>query len=381
MNLSLDDRQNELIQMVRDLAQQEIMPYLSRKDGWASVDFDWHLVKKLGEHNLICPTIPAEYGGLGLDMFTTVLLMEELSVASRGLSSIVSANIDAVQPILLAGTARQKEAVLPRLTGGNACLAAFAVTEPTGGSDTGAMNTFAERDGDWFTINGCKDYIVNAAEAGIITLFAVTSRQRKKSSMRCFIVRKDTPGVEIGKIHQMAVIHHARIAEIIFHDARVDGDYAIKPDEPYSGYFLLNQTLGTGRALTAACSVGIARAAYDIANQFTDERIQFGRKIKKHQAIAHTLVDMATKIEMARLMTWKAAWLIDNGDDYTIASAMAKLCASIIAQEVTGTAADILASRALEKDSRMGELLSEARAQSTIGGTNNIQRDLIASSL
>lgn len=381
MNLSLDDRQNELIQLMRDLANQEIIPYSSRNDFAAGADFDWRLVRKLGDHNLICPTIPEEYGGLGLDMFTAVLMMEELSVASRRLSSIISANIDAVQPILLAGTDRQKETILPRLTGKDACLAAFAVTEPTGGSDTGAMNTFAEKDADTFMVNGCKDYIVNAAEAEIITLFAVTSRQRKKASMRCFLVRKDTPGVEIGKIHQMPTIHYARIAEIIFNNARIGSEFVIKPEEPYSGYFLLNQTLGTGRVLNGACSVGIARAAYEIAHKFSDERIQFGKKIKKHQAIAHTLAEMATKIEMARLLTWKAAWLIDNGDDYTVSSAMAKLSASIIAQEVTGMAADILASRALEKDSRMGQLLSEARAQSTIGGTNNIQRDLIASSL
>jgi len=381
MNLSLDDRQNELIQLVRDLASAEIAPYIRRDDSVRTADFDWQAVKTLAEHNLLCPTIPQEYGGLGLDMFSSVLVMEELATASRGLSSVVSANIDAMQPILLAGTSHQKETILPRMTGENGILSAFAVTEPTGGSDTGAMNTFAEKDEDVFVLNGCKDYIVNATAAEVITLFAVTSMQRKKASMRCFIVAKDSPGVEIGKIHRMSVISHAGIAEIFFHNVRVDADFVIKPEEPYSGYFLLNQALGTGRVLNGACSVGIARAAYEIAHRFTDERIQFGRKIKKHQAIAHSLVTMATKIEMARLMTWKAAWLIDNGDDYTMASAMAKLSASIVAQEVTGMAADILASRALEEDSVVGQLLREARAQSTIGGTNNIQRDLIASSL
>lgn len=381
MNLSLDDKQYGLIQWARELASQEVLPYVCGKDFSQHPDFDWHLVEKLRKHNLICPTIPEDYGGLGLDMFTTILVMEELAAASRGLASIISANIHAMHPILLSAMEKHKEAVLPKMTGPNACLAAFAVTEATGGSDTGAMNTFAENEGDAFVINGRKDYIVNAPEAEIITLFAVTSMQRKKSSMRCFTVFKNSPGVEIGQIHQIPAVNYARIAELIFDHVRIDANFVIKPEEPYSGYFLLNQTFGAGRVLNSACSVGIARAAYEMAQKFADERIQFGRKIKKHQAIAHALAEMATKIEMARLMTWKAAWLIDNGDDYTIASAMAKLSASVIAQEVTGMAADILASRALEKDSYMEQLLREARAQSTIGGTNHIQRDLIASSL
>lgn len=381
MNLSLSDRQNELIQLARDIASQEILPYVSGKDFTGNPDFDWHLIDKLREHNLVCPTIPEEYGGLGLDMFTTILVMEELAAASRGLGSIISANIHAVLPVLLSATEKHKAAVLPKLAGRKACLAAFAVTEPTGGSDTGAMNTFAEKDGDAFVINGRKDYIVNAPEAKIITLFAVTSMQRKKSSMRCFTVFRENKGVKLGKIHQIPAVNYARIAELNFNNVRVDADYVIKPDEPYSGYFLLNQTFGAGRVLNSACSVGIARAAYELAQKYADERIQFGRKIKRHQAIAHALAGMATKIEMARLMTWKAAWLIDNGDDYTIASAMAKLSASEIAQEVTSAAADILASRALEKDSVMEQLLREARAQSTIGGTNHIQRNLIAASL
>lgn len=381
MDLALNDKQSALIQTMREFAEHEIKPYVRGKKFSLNSDLDWFLVRKLGEYNLICPTIPEEYGGLGLDMFTTVLIIEEIAAACTGLAAIVDANVHAVQPIILAGSKKQKEKLLPCFTGVNACLAAFALTEPTGGSDIDSMNTFAEKNLKSFIINGQKDYVLNAAEAEIITLFAATDRLHKKSSMRCFIIPKNTPGIKIGSIRKLAALNYARIAEINFNNAQIDSDMVIKEDESYSGYLLLAQTFDIGRVLVGATSVGIARAAYELAYKHAEERIQFGKKIKNHQAVAHSLAYMATKIEMARLLTWKASWLIDRGDDYTVTSAMAKLSASIIAQEVTSMAANILAAKSFEEGSLMEQLLRDARILSTIEGTNNIQLNLIASLL
>ena len=382
MDLLLNDKQKELVQLVRDLANQEIEPYVRNRDFSGNLSFDWYLVGVLGEHNLMCPTVPIEYGGLGLDMFTTALIIEEISSACKGLSTIISANIHAVQPILLAGNDKMKETYLPRFTGKNACLASFALTEPNSGSDINSMNTIARKFSDVYIINGNKDYIINAPEAEIITLFAFCDTSNKKASMRCFIIPKDTPGMIIDSGNNMAVSNYAKIASIVFDNARVNADLVLKEEEPYSGYLLINQTLDIGRVLVGASSVGIARKAYDLAFKFAKERSQYGCKtISEHQVIAHALVDMATKIEMARLMTWKAAWMVDRGEDYTITSAMAKLSSSIIAQEVTGIAADILAARAFEKGSLMKQLLIDAKAQSTVEGTNNIQRNVIATFL
>lgn len=381
MDLSLSESQIKLIREVRELVNQQVKPCVQQKDFSLSSDLDWQLIRKIGEYNLICPTIPKEYGGLGLDMFTTVLVMEEIAASCRGLSAIIAANIHAAQPIILAGSSEQKEMFLPRLTGENACLAAFALTEQTGGSDINSMNTFATKDSESFIINGRKDYILNACEAEIIALFAMTDRPSKRSSIRCFIIPKNTPGVKIGCRRDIAALNYARLAEIIFENAKVDSNLVIKPEKPYSGYLIMFQTLDIGRVLTGATSVGMARAAYELANNFANERIQNGKKIKRYQAVSHALVDMATKIEMARLLTWKAAWLIDKGDDYTITSAMAKLSSSIIAQEVIGMAADILAVRAFETGSLMEQLLRDAKVQSTISGTNFIQRNIIASLL
>ncbi|MGS0765331.1 acyl-CoA dehydrogenase family protein [Syntrophomonas curvata] len=381
MDLSLNRQQSHLVNLVQQLAREEIRPYAQSHDFTRNEGFDWYLVRQLGKHNLVCPTIPREYGGLGLDIFTTALIVEEIACACPGLAAVIDTNLHAVQPLLLAGSEEQKTRFLPLLTGREAHLAAFALTEPSGGSDLNAMHTFAEKNGQQFIIDGKKDYILNTPEASFISLFAMTNLRKKKASMRYFVIPRDTPGVKIGKTRAMQVLDYARLGELIFDNAVLDSDFVIKVKEPLSGYLLMNQTFDIGRALVGATSVGIARAAYELAYEFADQRIQFGRKIKDHQSVSYALVEMATKIEMARLLTWKACWLIDRGDDYTVASAMAKLSASVIAQEVTRMAADILAARAFEKGSYIGQLLRDAMALSTIEGTNNIQRNIIVSLL
>ncbi len=381
MDFSLNDRQKQLVMQVRELVEQEIKPYVLVNSFSRQQEFDWYLVNQLSELNLVCPTIPVEYGGLGLDIFTTALVIEEIAAGCPGLAAVVDTNVHAVQPILLAGSSSQKERYLPLLTGKNVRIASFAVTEPSGGSDINSMQTYANKTRRGFVLNGCKDYIFNAPQADFISVFAMTDKLHKKASLRCFIIPARTTGVTIGSTRDIAALEYAHIAEVLFDNAVIESDMVIKLDESYSGYLLLSQTLDIGRVVVGATSVGIARAAYELAYEYAENRLQFGKKIKNHQAVAYDLVEMATKIEMARLMTWKACWLIDQGDDYTIASAMAKLSASIIAQEVTGIAADILASRAFEKGSVSEQLLRDARVLSTVEGTNNIQRNIIASLL
>jgi alkylation response protein AidB-like acyl-CoA dehydrogenase len=381
MDFSLNHQQKQLVTQVKELVEQEIKPYVLVTGFSRQEAFDPHLVNQLSKLNLVCPTIPEEYGGLGLDIFTTALVIEEIAAGCPGLAAVVDTNVHAAQPILLAGSKAQKERYLPLLAGSKVNIASFALTEPSGGSDLNSMHTLARKTSRGFIINGCKDYIFNAPEAAFVSMFAMTDKLQKKASLRCFIIPAGTAGMNIGKIRDIAALEYAPMAEIIFRDAVIDSDMVVKLDESYSGYLLLSQTFDIGRVVVGATSVGIARAAYELAYEYAENRLQFGKKIKNHQAVAHSLVEMATRIEMARLMTWKACWLIDQGDDYTIASAMAKLSASVIAQEVTGMAADILASRAFEKGSRVEQLLRDARVLSTVEGTNCIQRNIIASLL
>lgn len=380
MDFALTKQQEDIIQQVRKLCQNEIHPYFTSRN-ISEFDFDLWPIKLLGELNLVCPTIPKEYGGLGLDIFTTALVIEELAACWPGLAAVIVTNLHAVQPLLLAGSDEQKGKYLPLLTGENASLAAFALTETTGGSDINALQTYVKKSLQGFVVNGSKDYVLNAPQASFVTLFATTDQHKKKSSLRCFIIPWDTFGVKIEKYYDIAALDYAKLAKLVFTDAILDKDAIIKEDESYSGYLLLSQTFDIGRVLVGATSVGIARAAYEIAKDFANERFQFGRPLIKHQVVAHDLVDMATKIQMARLMTWQACWLIDQGEDYTIASAMAKYSASQIAQEVTLKASNILAARAYERGAFMEQLSRDARVLSTIEGTNHIQKNIIASLL
>ena len=381
MDLSLDTKQLQYINLIKELGEKEIIPYSSKHDHSVDVSFDWQLVKILGVHNLVCPTIPEAYGGLGLDHFTTALIMEEIAAICPGLAAIIDTNVHAVEPLLLAGSEQQKEAFLPALTGKNAGLAAFALTEPTGGSYVNGMSTNAEKQPWGYVINGQKDYVLNAPLAQFILLFAFTDHENKRNSMRAFIVPAQTPGCMIGPGHDLAALDYAQTAAISFENVNLSNDLIIKEREVCSGYLLMGQTLDLGRALVGATAVGIARAAYDLAREFADTRRQNGVGIRQHQAIAHMLADMATKIELARLMTWKACWLIDQGGDYTVPSAMAKVTASTFAQEVTCMASDIMAARAFEKGSFIEQLVRDARVLSTLEGTNIIQKNLIASLL
>ncbi len=381
MDLSLNQRQLALIRFVKELAKEEILPYSLTLSYAVDAPFEWHMINKLGEHNLVCPTIPEEYGGLGLDHFTTALVMEEIAAACPGLAAVVDTNVHAVEPLLLAGSPQQKEKFLPALTGKNAGLAAFALTEPSGGSDVNGMSTSASKTSDGYIINGKKDYVLNAPMASFTLLFAFTDYNDKRNSMRAFIIPKGSPGCKVGPRHFLAALNYAQTATISFEDLNLSNDLIIKEQEICSGYLLMGQTLDLGRALVGATSVGIARAAYELAREFADNRLQKGISISHHQVIAHSLADMATKIEMARLMTWKACWLIDRGGDFTVASAMAKVTASNIAQEVTCMASEIMAARAFEQGSYIEQFVRDARVLSTIEGTNNVQKNLIASLL
>lgn len=379
MDFFLTRRQQELINMVQDLMTNEIGPSLlgpSDPEG-----FDYDLVQKLARHNLVCPIVPKEYGGLGLDRFTTALIMEEIAAGHPGLAAVVAATLHAAEPIILAGTQDQKERFLPSLIGRKAGLASFALTEPSGGSDLTRMETYAVKKGQAFFINGSKDYIINAPVANFISLIAATDQTRNKASIRVFIIPGELPGLIIGKRHTTSGLNYAAISEVIFDNTRLEESCVIREDEAGSGYLLINQTFDRGRAMVAAISVGIARRAIEAAIKFAEDREQFGTQIKNHQAVAFTLADMATDIEMARLLYWKAGWLIDQGGDYSTASAMAKLASSQIAQRVTCGEADILGARAYEKGTLLEQLVRDARVLSTIEGTNNINRLLIASQL
>jgi alkylation response protein AidB-like acyl-CoA dehydrogenase len=377
MDFSLTKEQQELISSVKNMASKEITPFALQ----AGETEKKKMLKSLARMNLLCPTVPKEFGGLGLGLVSSALVVEELAAASPGLAAIVAATLHAAEPIILAGNDQQKNEFLPLLTGREAGAAAFALTEPEGGSDLNIISTYATAEQTGYLLNGCKDYVINAGIARFITVVAATDMLNKKASLRIFLIPGHAAGLKTEEIYQTSGINLAPVGRIKFVDVGIRDQYVIKSREAGSGYLLLTQTFDVGRALVSALAVGIARAALEHALHFAENRLQSGIPIKKHQAVAFTLADMATKIEMARLMTWKACWLIDQGEDYSVASAMAKLVSSTVAQQVTCAAADILGARGYLQGNLIEQLVRDARVLSTIEGTNHIQRLVISSQL
>ena len=337
------------------------------------------LFTQAARHNLTCPIIPKDYGGLGLNYLTTALLLEEIAKGCAGLASVMNTNMHAVSPILSVGTNKQKETYLPLMTGATPALASFALTEPNAGSDVSSISTLAQIDKGGYVINGVKDFILNASVASFFVVFATTSPRHGRHSLRAFIIPSSTPGLSIGRIRRKEGIRYSNTSEVLLDHVRVPKDSMLGGDTSGSGYLILTQALDRGRALVGAASVGIAQAAYELALSHACTRIQFGKPIIKHQAVAFSLANMATKVEQARLMVWKACYLIDRDQDYTIASSMAKLAASEIAQEVTSMAVDILGARGYMINNLANKYARDAKSLSVVEGTNNIQRAIIAS--
>lgn len=378
-DFNINPEQKELVEEVRALAQSLIAPLAGQLDKAGDNTFDFGPVKTLAESNLLTPTVPKEYGGRGLDYFSTALMLEELGAASAGVATVVAANIHAASPIILAGTGRQKEIFLSSQTASEPNLAAFALTEPDSGSDIAAVATLAEKTNGGWEINGVKDFVINGGVAHFTTLFAATDMQNKKAGMMAFIIPSVTPGLRVGAVRNKMGIRYARTVELILEKAVVAGDLAIGPKG--GAYLLLMQTFDRGRALSGAIGVGIARAAYEFALQFSKERHQFGKLVFSQQAISFTLAELAIKIESARLLVWKACWLIDNDLDYTLASSMAKIAGSQVAQEVAAAAMDICGGRGYLKQYPVERYLRDSRVLSLIEGTNHIQKAIIASLL
>lgn len=379
MDFSLNSHQNELILWAREVAGE--IKSLALNPDFSGEQFEGKIVRLLAHNNLLCPTIPKEYGGLGLDRFTTALVIEEIAAGFPSAAAVVDATIHAIEPILLAGSKQQREEYFPMLAGKNAGVASFALTEAAGGSDLSLIETTAAKSGDGFLLNGRKDWVINADRAKFVAVIAAIDTSREKSALRVFIAPQSTRGLKLGVKRKTIGLEYAYIGEIIFDQAYIDKGNVVKSDEAGSGYLLLTQTFDLGRAMVGATSVGIARAAYETALEYAENRVQFGASIRNHQAIAFALADMAIEIEMARLITWKACWLMDQGGDYSVVSAMAKVAASAIAQKATTLAADILGAKGCEKGSFIEQLVRDARILTTIEGTNNMQKIVISSQL
>ena len=372
MDFSLTDDQREIQALAREFAQAEIEPNAAAWD--REHHFPTELYGKLGELGLMGVCVPEQYGGVGADFLSYILVLEELSRADAGVGVTVAVHTSACTlPILTFGTEGQRERFVPALARGEK-IGAFALTESGSGSDAGALRTTATPDGDGWRISGTKQFISTAEQAGTFIFFARSASESKgPSGISAFLL--DREHVEVTRNEEKLGLNSSSTGELRI-DTRIDGDRLLH--EERKGFAVAMRTLDGGRIGIAAQALGIAQAAFDVARAYALERRAFGKRIADHQAIQWKLADMSTEIDAARLLTYRAAWLKEQGEPHTEAGAKAKLYASEMARRQTAEAIQVLGGYGYTKEFPVERYYRDAKVTEIYEGTSEIQRLVIA---
>ena len=374
MNFTLTEEQEMIKQAARDFAHTELLPGVIERD--ETQQFPSEQVKKMGELGFLGMMVDPEYGGSGLDTLSYVLTMEELSKIDASSSVIVSVNNSLVcWGIETFGSQEQKEKYLKKLATGE-IIGAFCLSEPEAGSDATSQKTTAIDKGDHYILNGTKNWITNGNSASVYLVIAQTDIEKGYKGINVLIVEKDMPGFEIGPKENKLGIRGSDTHSLLFNDVKVPKENRIGDDG--FGFKFAMKTLAGGRIGIAAQALGIAAGAYELAKKYSKERRAFGTEIGNHQAIAFKLADMHTQIQAARLLVYKAASDKDEGNDYDISGAMAKLYASQVAMETTVEAVQIFGGNGFVKDYHVERLMRDAKITQIYEGTSEIQKIVIS---
>jgi butyryl-CoA dehydrogenase len=376
MDFELTVDQRAIQGLTRELAEAEIVPHASDWD--RDHRFPDELIPKLAELGLMGVCVPEEYGGAGADFLSYILVLEELSRADAGVGVTVAVHTSAVAlPILTFGTDEQRARFVPPLARGEH-LGAFALTEPGAGSDAGSLRTAAVADGDEWVLNGSKQWITNGSRAGTFVLFARTDPATAGArGVSCFVL--DAEHVRVTREEEKLGLNSSTTSDLVIEDARVGRDRLLY--EEGRGFRIAMATLDGGRIGIAAQALGIAQAAFDVARGYALEREQFGKRIGDFQAIQWKLADMATEIDAARLLTYRAAWLKQEGRPHAAEGAKAKLYASEMARRQTSEAIQILGGYGYTKEFPVERFYRDAKITEIYEGTSEIQRLVIARSI
>ncbi len=377
MRLELAEEQRMVQSLAREFAEQEVKPVAAECDREAR--FPHATVKRMGELGLLGITVPERFGGGGGDTLAYVLALEEIATACASHAVVMSVNNSLVcDPLLKFGTAAQHERFLRPLASGKG-LGCFALTEPQAGSDATNQATLARRDGNGYVLDGRKVFITNGRESTVALVFAQTDPARGRRGISAFLVEKGTPGFTVPKVEDKLGLRASDTAEFVFEGCRVPEDNRLGPEG--EGFHLAMRALDGGRIGIAAQAVGIARAALEAAVGYARERKSFGVPIGQHQMIQWMLADMATAVDAARILTWRAATLKDRGRPYGQAAAMAKLFASETAMRVTTDAIQVHGGYGYIKDYPVERFFRDAKITQIYEGTSQIQRLVIARAL
>jgi len=374
MDFKLTEEHEMIRQAARDFAKNELLPGVIERDN--KQEFPKKQIKQLGELGFMGMMASPEYGGGGMDTVSYVLAMEELSKVDASTSVVVSVNNSLVcWGLDTYGSTEQKEKYLTKLTTGES-IGAFCLSEPEAGSDATSQKTTAIDKGDHYILNGTKNWITNGNSADYYLIVAQTDRAKKHKGINAFIVEKTWDGFEIGPKEDKMGIRGSDTHSLIFNDVKVPKENRIGEDG--FGFKFAMKTLAGGRIGIAAQALGIAAGAYELALEYAKTRKAFGTEIKNHQAIAFKLADMHTHIEAARLLVMKAAVDKDNGDNYDLSGAMAKLYASQVAMDVSVEAVQVHGGNGYVKEYHVERMMRDAKITQIYEGTSEIQKVVIS---
>ncbi|ARK32795.1 acyl-CoA dehydrogenase [Halalkalibacter krulwichiae] len=377
MNLQFTVEQEMMRKMVRDFAEKEVRPWIPKME--EKEMFPRPLIEKMSELGLMGIPIPEAYAGSGMDFTSYIIAIHELSKVSATVGVILSVHTSVgTNPIVYFGTEEQKQKYVPKLATGS-YLGAFALTEPSSGSDAASLKTTAVKEGDVYKLNGSKVFITNGGEADTYIVFAKTTPNASSKGISAFIVDKDTSGLKIGKSEKKMGLHGSNTTELIFENAQVPAANLL--GELGDGFKVAMANLEIGRIGIAAQALGIAEAAFEAARDYAKERKQFGKEIGKQQAIAFKLADMATKVEAAKLLVYRAAHLKDQGLPCKKEASMAKLFAAKTAMDVAISAIQVFGGYGYTKEYPVERYFRDAKVCEIYEGTSEIQRMVISKQL
>ncbi len=375
MDLDLPREHALLRDTVREFLADEVVHVLD--DHERDRRFPVEVVRRIGEMGWLGIPVPERWGGAGMDTLAYAVAVEEIARVWGSLALIVAAHTSlAVGAVLLGGTDEQREAFLVPMASGQV-LGGYGLTEPGAGSDASAIRTVARRDGDSWVIDGTKRFITNAGQAGTYVVAARTGANPEgRAEVGAFIVPAETPGFSVGRLEEKLGLHASATGELRFDAVRIPAANVM--GDPASGYRLFLRILDGGRISIGALAVGLAQAALDAAVPYARERRQFGRPIGTFESVAFRIADMATEIEAARSLVYRAAWLRDQGRDFSLAAAQAKLFASEVSARATNAALLTHGGYGYVEDYPVGRFMRDAKLTEIGEGTSDIQRLVIA---
>jgi len=373
VDFALSEEQLMLQELARDFANDEIKPNAGRWD--RDSEFPLDTIRKASDNGLLTLKIPEKYGGGGMGSFEEVLVCEEFGAGDPGFATACGSTMLASYPILTGGTEDQKERYMTKVTEG--CIASYCVTEPGAGSDVQSIQTEAVKDGDDYILNGSKMWITGAGYADWFFVLAYTDKTAGYQGMSGFIVDADSEGVELGKKEENMGQRCSDTRSVTFTDVRVPSDNLVGGEEN-GGWMNAMKTFDLSKPTISAHAVGNARGALEEAVQYATDRSTFGKPIVKHQAISFMLADMATKVEAARMLTWKAAIKLDSGKRNTLEAAHAKRYSADMAMEVTTDAVQVFGGYGYSEEYPVARRMRGAKVVQIFEGSSQIQRLIIS---